>query len=85
MKIQQICRILILSICTSLTMVISVSGAQDSVADIAVGSFPQISVYAEAVSRIYHLPVKRTVLFFFSITQGIEKGNGTVIGTELMV
>lgn len=43
MKIQQICRILILSICTSLTMVISVSGAQDSVADIEKISFTHYS------------------------------------------
>ena len=43
MKIQQICRILILSICTSLTTVTSVSGAHDYTADIEKISFTHYS------------------------------------------
>ncbi|MBE6943500.1 MAG: helicase-exonuclease AddAB subunit AddA [Ruminococcaceae bacterium] len=45
---------------------------EESVASVAEGYIPQISAYADAMARIYQMPIKRSVLYFFSIGKEIE-------------
>ena len=43
-----------------------------SVAARAAHYAPQLNAYAEALGRIYRLPVKRKILYFFAISQAVE-------------
>ena len=40
---------------------------EETVGTVAEGYMPQISAYAEAMSKIYKMPIKRAILYFFSI------------------
>ena len=33
---------------------------------------PQLRAYAQALSRIYDLPVRKTILYFFSVGHAVE-------------
>ena len=45
---------------------------EETVLSVAHGYIPQISAYADAVARIYKLPVKRSVLYFFAIGKEMD-------------
>ncbi len=45
---------------------------EEKVLTVAGGYIPQIAAYADAMARIYKLPVKRSVLYFFSIGREID-------------
>ena len=45
---------------------------EESIRSVAEGYFPQIAVYADAMARIYKMPIKRSVLYFFGLGREID-------------
>ena len=46
--------------------------SEETVADVAKGYFVQISAYADALSQIYQLPIKRAVLYFLHLNKAVD-------------
>lgn len=45
---------------------------EETVVSVAEGYIPQIIAYADAMARIYKMPIKRSVLYFFAIDREID-------------
>lgn len=45
---------------------------EESIRSVAEGYFPQIAAYADAMARIYKMPIKRSVLYFFGLGREID-------------
>jgi hypothetical protein len=45
---------------------------EETILSVAEGYIPQISAYADAMARIYKMPVKRSVLYFFALGREID-------------